>query len=226
MFEPLMLFLLGLLVISLIYSNTMTIWQKRQHKKQTHYLENYPFPEGIRSKLSQRYPQLSNESMQRVEQAMRQYFRIHQQAGRFSVAMPSKIVDEYWHEFILHTENYALFCEKALGRFIHHKPASASTDQVQDETLRRAWRLACNDERISTLQTVQLPLLFLIDWELNIPDGFLHNSANLISTVSSTSSDGCSSASSMNCGSGDCSAGASCCGNSCGGGGGGGGGGD
>ena len=37
---------------------------------------------------------------------------------------PSKEVDQIWHSFILHTAEYARFCEVFFNRFIHHKPAS------------------------------------------------------------------------------------------------------
>jgi hypothetical protein len=36
---------------------------------------------------------------------------------------PSKQVDRGWHAFILHTREYAAFCERVAGRFIHHDPA-------------------------------------------------------------------------------------------------------
>ncbi|NUV72411.1 MULTISPECIES: hypothetical protein [unclassified Streptomyces] len=35
---------------------------------------------------------------------------------------PSKAVDVGWHTFILHTVDYAEFCERVAGRFIHHVP--------------------------------------------------------------------------------------------------------
>ena len=35
---------------------------------------------------------------------------------------PSKLVDETWHNFILHTRLYAEYCEKKFGQFIHHNP--------------------------------------------------------------------------------------------------------
>ncbi|MGW6583460.1 glycine-rich domain-containing protein [Streptomyces globisporus] len=37
---------------------------------------------------------------------------------------PSKAVDVGWHTFILHTVDYAEFCERVAGRFIHHVPTS------------------------------------------------------------------------------------------------------
>ncbi|TXS36912.1 glycine-rich domain-containing protein [Streptomyces sp. OR43] len=41
-----------------------------------------------------------------------------------SVALaPSKPVDVGWHTWILHTVDYAAFCDRIAGRFIHHVPA-------------------------------------------------------------------------------------------------------
>jgi hypothetical protein len=35
---------------------------------------------------------------------------------------PTNAVDIGWHTFVLHTADYAAFCEKMAGRFIHHNP--------------------------------------------------------------------------------------------------------
>lgn len=35
---------------------------------------------------------------------------------------PSKAVDVAWHTFILNTVDYAIFCQRIAGRFIHHQP--------------------------------------------------------------------------------------------------------
>lgn len=39
----------------------------------------------------------------------------------FQLRPPHK-VDMAWHAFILHTRDYADFCERELGFFLHHKP--------------------------------------------------------------------------------------------------------
>lgn len=36
---------------------------------------------------------------------------------------PSKLVDVGWHCFLLYTQEYAAFCERIAGRFIHHAPS-------------------------------------------------------------------------------------------------------
>ncbi|UQA93821.1 glycine-rich domain-containing protein [Streptomyces halobius] len=37
---------------------------------------------------------------------------------------PSKQVDPGWHTFMLHTEEYAAWCRKNFGHFLHHRPNS------------------------------------------------------------------------------------------------------
>jgi len=36
--------------------------------------------------------------------------------------MPSNLVDDAWHEFILDTASYIEFCEGAFGEYLHHTP--------------------------------------------------------------------------------------------------------
>ncbi|MFE5296464.1 glycine-rich domain-containing protein [Streptomyces sp. NPDC056632] len=46
--------------------------------------------------------------------------------GQFLV--PSPLVDIGWHTFILHTVDYADFCQRIAGRFIHHVPTDDEGD--------------------------------------------------------------------------------------------------
>jgi hypothetical protein len=41
---------------------------------------------------------------------------------------PSELVDAGWHAFILHTADYAEFCDKIAGRFLHHAPTAPGDD--------------------------------------------------------------------------------------------------
>ncbi|MEU7618965.1 hypothetical protein AB0M91_07310 [Micromonospora rifamycinica] len=41
---------------------------------------------------------------------------------------PSEMVDIGWHTFILHTRDYADFCQRTAGRFVHHEPEPTSDD--------------------------------------------------------------------------------------------------
>ncbi|MGW5820616.1 glycine-rich domain-containing protein [Streptomyces noursei] len=44
-------------------------------------------------------------------------------ANQGSALGPSEQVDIGWHTFLMYTEEYADFCERIAGRFIHHSPA-------------------------------------------------------------------------------------------------------
>lgn len=57
--------------------------------------------------------------------------RVVDQTGAFLAACsvndtaalsPSGTVDLGWHAFILHTRDYAAFCHRVAGRFLHHVP--------------------------------------------------------------------------------------------------------
>lgn len=48
---------------------------------------------------------------------------------------PSTAVDPGWHAFLFHTREYARFCARVAGRFIHHEPAK--DDRATGGTLAR-----------------------------------------------------------------------------------------
>jgi hypothetical protein len=137
------------------------------------FIDTYRFPPGIRARVRKRYPHLSEADLDRVFIAMATWFHLSHRAGRKPLAMPSQVVDAAWHEFILFTRNYRDFCRKALGRFLHHTPAEAMrTPTEAQEGIRRAWRLSCAREGIDPRAPARLPLLFALDAELGIADGF------------------------------------------------------
>lgn len=40
----------------------------------------------------------------------------------FPIFPEQRIIDDFWHEFILSTKEYHYFCQNFLGRYIHHVP--------------------------------------------------------------------------------------------------------
>lgn len=199
------------------------------------FIDHYPFHPAIASRLRKKRPQLTTEQEALVLRGLKDYFRICAKAGRRRlVAMPSQVVDDAWHEFILFTRAYESFCRKGLGRYLHHTPAEAMGGPARArESIRRAWRLACAKEGIDPLHPSRLPLLFALDSLLAIPDGFnyvpdctltgstrLGNSGYCASDIGCAS--GCAGDSASSGGtdsSGDCSSDGGDCGGSCGGGG-------
>lgn len=45
---------------------------------------------------------------------------------------PSMAVDLGWHAFVLHTTDYATFCQAVAGRFIHHEPTDEEGDGSEE----------------------------------------------------------------------------------------------
>ena len=187
------------------------------------FIDDYRFPPGVRGRVAKRYPHLTDEQLDLVFRALRDYFHLSRKAGRRLLAMPSQVVDVAWHEFILFTRNYQEFCRSALGRFLHHTPTEAMPDRtVASAGIKRTWRLACLRDGMDPKTATAVPLLFAIDGRLGIEDGFRYvlNCMHMFGAANANSY--C--ASHIGCGSG---CGGGCAGSGCGGDGGGcGGGGD
>jgi len=147
--------------------------QLRRRRQRADFIDGYPFPRGVRERVKKRYPHLSEADLDLVFSALRDYFHLCRKAGRRFLAMPSQVVDIAWHEFILFTRNYEVFCRRALGRFLHHTPTEAmQTPTTASDGIKRTWRLACRRAGTDPLAASAVPLLFAIDGRLAIPDGF------------------------------------------------------
>lgn len=49
---------------------------------------------------------------------------------------PSAVVDVGWHAFVLHTHEYAAFCQQVAGRFIHHVPFQGDVPAIRGAVAR------------------------------------------------------------------------------------------
>lgn len=148
-------------------------WRRRLALQRLEYIRHFELPRGLFDRLRKRRPTLTLKDCQLVSQALRHFFLAYAQSGRQFVAMPSQVVDDLWHEFILYTRNYDLFCQRAFGGFLHHTPAVVlGSDRVANAGLRRCWWHVCREENIDPHHPTRLPLLFAIDDKLGIADGF------------------------------------------------------
>jgi hypothetical protein len=148
------------------------VWATWQRER---LLRESPLPQFLKRKLRMAYPNLSGKDCDLVERGLRQFFlACSRSKGKF-VAMPSKVVDHMWHDFILHTKAYDAWCDLVLGRFLHHTPAEALGPKAKNnDGLRRAWFWACKDEAINPRAPTRLPLLFALDTKLKIAGGFMY----------------------------------------------------
>ena len=159
----------------LLLSVTIFYLGAKGHRRTT-YITTYQFPRYIQEKLGQKHPHLNPTQLSVVQKGMRQYFLMCLKANKRMVAMPSQIVDDFWHEFILNTKAYRDFCNGAFGRYLDHVPAEAMRDRTHaQDGIKRAWRLACSLEFINPQTPTRLPLLFVLDSLLSIPGGFRYS---------------------------------------------------
>jgi hypothetical protein len=160
--------------VSLILAATLLlVLSKRRELARREYIRTYMFPPGLLDKLAIQRCELEVKDRQLVARALRQFFLAYLKCGRKYVAMPSQVVDDLWHEFILCTRNYELFCKKAFGGFLHHTPAVVLGAARQNNAgLRRVWWHCCLEENINPKKATRLPLLFAIDSKLKVGNGF------------------------------------------------------
>lgn len=155
-----------------------TIWTKLRRARRAEYIRTFSLPQGLYEKLQKHHPHLALKDCQLVGKGLRQYFLAYQKADGKYVSMPSQVVDDLWHEFILYTKQYQAFCKQAFGNFMHHIPAAVlKSGSKSNEGLRRVWWHTCREELINPKEPTRLPLLFALDAKLRIKDGF-HYSAD------------------------------------------------
>src|SRR5262245_45645941 len=112
----------------------------RAKARREHFIRSFMFPRGVFEKFHQARPTLGVKEQQLVARALRQFFLAYFKSGYRRVAMPSKVADDLWHEFILFTREYKAFCEAAFGNFLHHTPAvRMGAVKYDNEGLRRVW---------------------------------------------------------------------------------------
>ncbi len=162
-----------IMAIAMLAATSFVFWKRAQKLARIASIRSFIFPKGLYAKLIEKNPALTTKDCQLVGRALRQYFLAYATSGHRSIAMPSQVVDDLWHEFILYTREYQAFCEASFGRFFHHSPAvtlSSASDSASG--LKRCWRQACIEENIDPNKPQRLPLLFAIDHKLNIANGF------------------------------------------------------
>lgn len=73
----------------------------------------------ILKRVAKEHPEWSQQRLDDAEKGYREYMA---DVNHDKTLSPSKDVDEVWHAHILHTIEYAGFCQFHFGRFIHHVP--------------------------------------------------------------------------------------------------------
>jgi hypothetical protein len=89
-------------------------------------------PAALFDKLAARVERDAEVDRERAERIMRQALAFLLACARNPEIplAPSRAVDHGWHAFILHTREYADFCARVAGHFIHHAPEEPGGERV------------------------------------------------------------------------------------------------
>jgi hypothetical protein len=165
-----------LILFLIVLALCIGLWRRNVRAQREAHVRSFFLPKGLYEKLQKKHPQLTLKDCELVGRGLRQYFLAYLKSGRKYVSMPSQVVDDLWHEFILYTKNYETFCSKAFGEFMHHTPAaSLGAEKHSNAGLRRCWVYACREELIDPIKPTRLPLLFALDAKLAIAGGFVYS---------------------------------------------------
>lgn len=168
---PIALLILFALTAGLAIGATI---MSRRHRnlRREQFIRSHVFSRALLDALRNTHPTLTEKDEFLVARALRSFFLIHLRTAPSGIGMPSRVVDDLWHEFILDTREYSTFCDQAFGSYFHHIPAAKMKPGIsRDAGMRRTWRHACLEENINPEHPTRLPLLFAIDQKLAIADG-------------------------------------------------------
>jgi len=166
------------LMVGIFATFVMVVMYKSWRQlRRAEFIRTYRWPRGLLKRLEQHHPGLTRKESALISRRLRQFFIAYLESGRSYVSMPSQIVDDLWHEFILYTREYDRFCRRAFGGFLHHTPAVVLDAQHThgNAGLRRVWWYTCRYENIDPAKPSRLPLLFALDAKLNVENGFVYH---------------------------------------------------
>jgi len=158
---------------------------KRQEREaRTMFIAAYRFPAELSRRFHAKHPRLAPDKVALVLEGLRQYFLACLRARDHAIAkqcgMPSKAVDDAWHEFIVMTRDYDAFCQGAFGRYLHHTPKEQMPEPTRDAVANTLHQLRGSPAGAGQLAMLgAVPLLFALDRELGITDGYSHDAASL-----------------------------------------------
>ncbi len=84
-------------------------------------LEAFALPGLLKKLIGQRVVRSDEEGTALFAEVKRYLVLTHANPTR-AVPVFSPLIDEVWHQFMLFTTEYAAFCERFFGRFMHHMP--------------------------------------------------------------------------------------------------------
>ncbi len=151
--------------------------RERSARKAEAFVFAYEFPPHVERRVRRKHSGLDDENWALVERGLREWFVCCAWRGRTMLGMPSRVVDEAWHEFILDSVAYVAFCDAVFGAYLHHMPDEAMSTSMGDAlgNTVRAW------DR-SDIGTREESVLWDLDEQLGIPEPLGVNGLQLSAT--------------------------------------------
>ena len=110
----------------------MSLWRRRRRQlRNEDYIWQFQFPERIEERCRHHHPDLTHEDWKLIEQGLREWFLCCAWRDGEVLGMPSRLVDEAWHEFILDSRAYTEFCQE---------PSASTSTTPRRSRCRRRWQ--------------------------------------------------------------------------------------
>jgi hypothetical protein len=139
----------------------------RSESRRCAQIDAWEPPASVLARFGYEHPGLDDEQLALVVAGLRQWLRLFVRARGAARAMPSPLVDDLWHELVLHTRDYESLCTDVLGKFLHHVPETAmpaaGVRANRTDVLQATYAAAVADEG---LPSGGLPVLFRVDAEV------------------------------------------------------------
>jgi hypothetical protein len=162
--ENLYTIIILLIMLVLIFS-----FISKDKNKRYKYIENVYFPNSIDMTLKKEFPYLTDEDISLVKQGLKEYLKLYVLSRRGRIILPSVAINLAFIEFIKTTE-YVNFTKNVFK--FYFTDILMKNDNIIDNDLKIVWTLACENEDINPDIPDKLPLIFSIDSQLNIENGF------------------------------------------------------
>lgn len=183
---------LFILILIVVYNSNEV--KRYRINRSFKYIKNYKIPQTAILKFNLKR-KLNSEQLLKTVEALKQFFMIYSlqihDKNNHKYAMPSKVADELWHEFMLSSKDYSEFCERAFGQFLHHTPDSPDSHHENKGFIqfsKPSFNKPLYKEVLVTHDNLNkikknhelymiggIPAIFALDSYLNIDDGFYYS---------------------------------------------------
>lgn len=144
--------------IWLVWRNWRFAWQQQRLS----FILQTPIPSILWQNALFKDYTLTVQQKSWISTALQDFFILHLLHPKQSFTMPSIMVDNLWHAFILDSKCYSDYCQNAFGNYFHHIPNYQFDDKNHDKLL-FTWQESCRLHNILPDNPQQLPRLFLVD---------------------------------------------------------------